>query len=68
MAKFIPSKKEMEDAMVLGRLKRKEITQVEAAKIIGLSDRQIRYKLKRYIQEGLDGLIHRNRGLESKRE
>lgn len=68
MANFIPTRKEMEDGMILGRLKRKEITQAEAAKIIGLSDRQIRSKLKRYIQEGLDGLIHRNRGLESKRK
>lgn len=68
MNNFIPSREEMEDAITLDQLKRKEITQVEAAKIMGISDRQVRSRLKRYIKEGLDGLIHKNRGKESKRK
>lgn len=68
MDNFIPNRKEMEDAITLDQLKRKEITQVEAAKIIGISDRQVRTRFKRYIKEGLDGIVHKNRGKESKRK
>jgi transposase len=68
MNNFIPSRTEMEDAITLDQLKRKEITQAEAAKAMGISARWVRTKLKRYIQEGLDGLIHKNRGKESKKK
>ena len=45
----------------------KKITQVEAAGIIGLSDRQIRRLIKRVRSEGDDGICHRSRGKASNR-
>jgi len=43
---------------VIGRTK----TQVEAAKIIGISPRQVRRLIKRVREEGDTGIIHRSRG------
>jgi hypothetical protein len=62
MDKIIMSYKEIEQVQIFEKLKRREITQQAAAQILGLSDRQIRNKLKRFIFEGPVGLIHKNRG------
>ena len=43
------------------------LTRKEAALIAGLSERQITNKRKRYIKEGKEGLLHKNRGRPSPR-
>jgi transposase len=45
----------------------KKISQTEAAKHVGLSDRQIRRLIKRIRVEGDDGICHRSRGKTSNR-
>jgi transposase len=45
----------------------KKITQVEAAEVIGLSDRQVRRLIRRIRQEGEGGICHRSRGKTSNR-
>lgn len=57
--------KEREQLKVFERLKLKEITQSEAAVRLRVTDRCIRKKFKRYLQDGDAGLIHKNRGKES---
>ena len=61
------SNKEREQVKVLERLKLKEITQKEAAAKLKISSRWVREKLKRYVEKGDIGLIHKNRGKESVR-
>lgn len=46
----------------LGRVKRRELTVVEAAELMGLSVRQARRVWKRFKGEGDKGLVHRLRG------
>jgi len=55
------SKKEREQLIVFDRIKKGETTQKEAALQLGLSERWIRKKLKRYMQNGDVGLIHQSR-------
>jgi transposase len=43
------------------------ITQAEAAKLAGLSERQIRRIVKRIREEGDNGIVHRSRGRQSNR-
>ena len=45
-----------------------EITQVRAAEIISLSERQIRRIVKRILEEGDGSIQHRSRGRESNRQ
>lgn len=61
------SNKEREQLKVFEKLKLKEITQKEAAAKLGMSARWVREKLKRYLQNGDAGLIHKSRGKESGR-
>jgi len=59
------SRKECNQIEVFERLKQKEITQRQAGMMLGMSDRWIRAKSKRYKCGGPNGLIHRNRGRSS---
>ena len=61
------TKKESIQAEILERVLRKEITQEQAALILGISDRQIRRKLKKFLKGGIWGLIHKSKGRPSKR-
>ncbi len=61
------SRKEAKTLHIIHQTLDKKITQVEAAGIIGLSDRQIRRLLKRVRSEGDDGICHRSRGKASNR-
>ncbi len=61
------SKKERTQLIVFDRLKKREITQAEAALKLNVSERWIRKKFRRYKQLGDAGLIHRNRGRVSKK-
>lgn len=59
------SMKDLEKLRVLERLKDKRITQQDAAKLLGKSERQVRRLLKRYVAQGAQGLTSRLRGKPS---
>ncbi len=59
------SRKEARTLHIIHQALDKKISQVEAAAIIGLSDRQIRRLVKRVRAEGDDGICHRGRGKAS---
>jgi hypothetical protein len=60
--------KELRHLHVIRKVLDKEILQVEAAEILGLSSRQIRRTVKRVRLEGESGVIHRSRGRPSNRQ
>jgi len=62
------SKKERKQIPILEQLKRGEITQGVAAKLLRMCTKQVGRKLKRYLKEGTAGLAHRNRGKSSNRK
>ena len=55
------SMKERDQLVTFSKLKKGEISQAAAAKMLGLSVRWIREKLKRFIQKGAAGLVHKSR-------
>lgn len=59
--------KEIDRAGVFKRLVAKEIKQNQAAKILGISTRQIKRLLKKYKREGAAGLVHKLRGVKGNR-
>lgn len=61
------SNQELQSVSVLERLIRHEITQITAAEILELSDRQVRRRLIKFKRLGVKGLVHGNRGRISKR-
>ncbi len=68
MDKIIMSKKELEQIRILEILSRKEITQKDAAELMGISERQVRRKLRVFHGQVPSGLAHKNRGKPSKRK
>ena len=65
--KIIMSVKELRRHAVIHQVLERKVTQVEAAGVLGLSDRQIRRVVKRVGVEGKHGLVHRSRGRLSNR-
>ncbi len=61
------SVKELQRVSIINKVADKELTQVKAAEVLGLSTRQVRRLSKRVIAEGERGLIHRSRGKPSGR-
>jgi len=61
------SQTEVKRAQVLDTLKEGEISQLKAARRIGVSTRQARRLAKRYLREGVAGLISKKRGRASNR-
>ena len=61
------SEKELETVMIFDRIKNRELTQEEAAKILKISTRQARRRVKRYNAEGAAGLVHKGRNQQSNR-
>ena len=59
------SMKEREQIAIFDRLKKKEITQVGAAKALGVTARWVRKKFKRYERHGDQGPVHLNRNRSS---
>lgn len=59
---FVMNMTTMSRADVLEKLKRKELKQKKAAKILGLSVRQIKRLVRRFKAEGLKGLVHSAKG------
>lgn len=68
MENVIMSKKELKAYPIIDRVAKGEISQVAAGKILQLSDRQIRTKLKEYRLKGAAGLVHKNKGKPSARQ
>lgn len=56
------SKREAKRLHIIHQALDKKISQVDAADIIGLGDRQIRRMIKRVRKEGDEGICHRSRG------
>jgi transposase len=61
------SRREAKRLHLIHQALEEKITQVEAAGLIGLSDRQIRRMIKRIRKEGDEGICHRSRGKTSNR-
>jgi len=59
------STKELSRVEVIGRLQEKRLTQKEAAKILGVSERQVKRLWKRYREKGASGLVSMRRGKPS---
>lgn len=62
MGNITMSRKERKQLIVFNELKKRVITQIEAASRLSLSTRWVRAKYKRYLQQGDAGLVHTNRG------
>jgi len=65
---IIMSKKEMEQIEIFEKLIRKEINQNGGAKILGITERHLRRKIKNFKKTGPSSLIHKNRGKISNRK
>jgi hypothetical protein len=65
METFQMSKKELNQVSIFENLKDKKIKQNEGAKILGLSIRQVKRKIKAYRKFGAISLIHKSRGKPS---
>ena len=61
------SQKERVYLVMMSRVEEKAVTIKEAAEVMGISYRQGRRIYRRYVSEGDQGLIHRNRGRPSNR-
>jgi len=61
------SEEEVRRAGVLKRVKAGELTQIEAAEVLGVSYRQVKRIYRRYREEGAKGLVHRSAGKPSNR-
>jgi transposase len=61
------SRPELHRHEVLTRLKAGTLTQIQAARELGLSDRQVRRWLRRFERYGAEGLVHASRGRPSRR-
>jgi transposase len=61
------SKKEISRLKILEQIKKKKLTVNEATESLGISERQTYRILKRYREEGDQGLVHRSRGKPSNR-
>lgn len=59
------SVKEINRVSILDQLKRKTLKQNRAARILGISVRQVRRLLKTYRRDGARGLVHKLRGVQS---
>ena len=64
---IIMRQKELKRIHVIHKVMEGELTQVEAAEILTLSERQIGRIVKRIREEGDSGIQHRSRGIESSR-
>lgn len=59
--------RELKRAHVLQEVDNGHMTGVEAAEVLGVSERQVRRLLKTYRTKGAEGLVHGNRGKASRR-
>ena len=64
---ILMSEKERDVLVVLERVKRGEIRVAEAGRLLGISYRQCWRRMRRYEEEGAQGLVHRLRGGDGNR-
>jgi transposase len=64
---FMMSREELRRVGVVQRVLDGEITQGQAAEVLGVCERQVRRLVRRVRDEGEEGLIHRGRGRSSSR-
>src|SRR3989344_87943 len=64
---LIMSAKEIDRISILEKLTSKEMKVVQASEALHLSTRQIKRLKKRFLESGPCGLVHKNRGRQSKR-
>lgn len=62
------SNKEVNQVEIFEKLKRREIKQKKVARVLGLSVRQVKRKLRRYKLYGAMSLVHKSRGRKSNRQ
>lgn len=65
--KVVMTGKELRRVQVIRQALDKQLTQVKAATVLGLTPRQVRRLMTRVRQEGDAGLVHRGRGKPSNR-
>ena len=65
--KVLMSVKELRRVLVIHQVMEKKVRQIEAGRLLGLTDRQIRRIVGRVQREGDCGLAHRSRGKRSNR-
>jgi len=61
------SRKELDRTSLLRQVLAKKLTQVQAAKLVGLSERQVRNLLRNYQKHGPEALLSKKRGRPSNR-
>ena len=64
---IVMSKKELKGAHIMRQVMEGTMRQVEAAEVLGLTERQVRRIIKRIKEEGDKGICHRGRGRPSNR-
>lgn len=64
---FIMNQREIRRLYIVKKVIEKELKQVEAAEMLGMSERHLRRKVKRVREEGDGGIIHQSRGRSSTR-
>lgn len=62
------SKKEIDRVQILKKVQNKELKQIQAAKILNISDRQVRNLLTNLKSQGLEGIASKKRGKPSNRQ
>ena len=62
------SKQEVNRAGILQQVADKKLSQIEAAGVMGLSDRQVRRLVTRFAADGPESIIHGLRGKPSNRQ
>lgn len=65
MEKFTMSRKESQQIPVFEKLLEQRISQQAAGRMLRITDRQVRNKIKRYKESGAAGLVHKGRGKTS---
>ena len=66
--KIIMSTKELARIKLLQKIVDREISQIDASKILGISYRQVKRLVKRVREGGLKNIVHRNLGKPSTRK
>ena len=59
------STEEIKRLKIVPKVLERQLTQVKAGEVLGISDRQVRRLVKRLREQGAEGLVHRNRGRPS---
>lgn len=59
--------KEQRKSDIIVKLINKEITTVQASKLLGVCERQVKRIKKKYLSEGIKSVIHKNKGIKTNR-